>query len=218
MNRDRIAAAIMLSALSTLILAVPVAAHEKEHPEDKRAAAKTVALDPSSPLGSAARSSMVMDTPSAPMTHDIEARSRMTAAQRTLDWLGRLHVSIIHFPLAFFPAALFAGVLGRRRAGYARPVRFLVIAGGVTAPVAALLGWFDGGIVIRDADPLLAVHRWLGTGIGVGGLILAGWAWKRPDANGNIGMLVALAVITAALFVQGWFGGSMIHGVEHMNW
>jgi hypothetical protein len=31
-------------------------------------------------------------------------------------------------------------------------------------------------------------------------------------------MLAGLAVITAAIVVQGWFGGAMVHGVDHLNW
>ena len=31
-------------------------------------------------------------------------------------------------------------------------------------------------------------------------------------------MIVGLAVITAAIVVQGWFGGALVHGMDHMNW
>jgi uncharacterized membrane protein len=127
-----------------------------------------------------------------------------------------LHPVIVHFPIAFFPAALFTAIVGRRRPAFGTPVRFLVVAGGIIAPIAALLGWLDA----LNADPsaLLVVHRWLGTAIGVVALALAIWAWRRPGQDRGIGMILALAAITAAIVVQGWYGGAMVHGVDHMNW
>ena len=143
-------------------------------------------------------------------------RSKMNLFERLMNWLGRTHPFIVHFPIAFFPAALFTAVIGRRREAFARPVQFLVVTGGIAAPLAALFGWFDA--VGADPDPLLTAHRWLGTGIGIGGLALAIWAWLRPGQDRSIGMIAALAIITAAILVQGWFGASMIHGIDHLNW
>jgi uncharacterized membrane protein len=143
-------------------------------------------------------------------------RSEMAFGARLLDWLGRTHPVIVHFPIAFFPAALFTAIVGRRREGFAKPVQFLVVAGGVIAPVAALFGWFDA--LAADPDPLLTVHRWLGTAIGVAALALGIWAWRRPDSDRSIGMIAGLTVITAAIVAQGWYGGAMVHGIDHMNW
>ena len=143
-------------------------------------------------------------------------RSNMSFFERLMNWFGRTHPFIVHFPIAFFPAALFTAVIGRRREAFARPVQFLVMTGGITAPIAAMFGWFDA--FGADPDPLLTAHRWLGTGIGIGGLALAIWAWLRPGQDRSIGMIAALAVITGAILVQGWFGASMIHGIDHLNW
>ena len=140
----------------------------------------------------------------------------MSTAARLLDWLGRLHPIIVHFPIAFFPAALFTAIVGRRRPAFAAPVQFLVIAGGIMAPLAAILGWLDA--MSADPDPLLTVHRWLGTVIGISALGLGIWAWRRPDQIRWTGMLAGLTAITAAIVVQGWFGGAMVHGIDHLNW
>jgi len=152
------------------------------------------------------------------MMEPAKDRSKMSVAERLLDWLGRFHPIIVHFPIAFFPAALFTAVVGRRRPAFSAPVQFLVVAGGILAPISALLGWFNGGWVAWDSDPLLAIHRWLGTGIGVGGLLLAIWAWRRPWEDRGAGMILALTVMTVAMAVQGWFGGALVHGAEHLNW
>lgn len=149
------------------------------------------------------------------MAHD---RARMTPSERLLDWLGRLHPMIVHFPIAFFPAALFTAIVGRRRPAFAKPVQFLVVAGGIIAPLAALVGWFDAGFDFATDDALLLPHRWLGTAIGIGALALAIWAWREPEEDRGPGMIVGLAVISAAIVVQGWFGGALVHGADHMNW
>ncbi len=147
-----------------------------------------------------------------------EDRSNMTSFERMLDWLGRLHPMIVHFPIAFFPAALFTAIVGRRRPAFAAPVQFMVVAGGILAPIAAILGWFDGGFDFATDDMLLQNHRWLGTGIGIGALGLAIWALRKPQQDRSVGMIVGLAIITAAIVVQGWFGGALVHGMDHMNW
>lgn len=69
-----------------------------------------------------------------------------------------------------------------------------------------------------DPDPLLAVHRWLGSTIGAGALALGAWAWRNPHQVRSAGMIAGLATITAAIVVQGWYGGAMVHGIDHMNW
>ena len=84
--------------------------------------------------------------------------------------------------------------------------------------VAALLGWFNAGFELVDHDKLLLVHRWLGTAMGVGGALLAAWAWRRPWDDRGAGMILSLTVMTIAIAVQGWFGASLVYGMEHMNW
>ncbi len=145
-------------------------------------------------------------------------RSKMSTSARLLDWIGRLHPIIVHFPIAFFPAAFFTAIVGRRRPAYAKPVQFLVVAGGIIAPIAAVLGWIDGGFALATDDALLSFHRWLGTGVGIGALALAVWAIRKPEDDRGAGMILALGLMTAAIIVQGWFGGALVHGIGHMNW
>jgi len=152
------------------------------------------------------------------MGHMERDRSQMSFAGRLLDWLGRTHPSIVHFPIAFFPAALFTAIVGRRRPAFSKPVQFLVVTGGIVAPVAALFGWFNGGWSVTDAEGVMTLHRWLGTAIGVGGFGLGLWAWRRPEADRSMGMIVGLSVITLAIVVQGWLGGALVHGIDHLDW
>jgi uncharacterized membrane protein len=203
-----------LLAAVLLVTAAPALAH-KDHKKKPQAAGQLV--QPSQPVA-------MQDGPTAmhgrmgEMMEEKEDRSQMSLGERLLDWLGRLHPVIVHFPIAFFPAALLTAVVGRRRPAFATPVQFLVIAGGIIGPIAALFGWFDGGFDIAADDWLLRFHRWLGTAVGIGSLGLGIWAWRRPDANRSIGMIFGLALLTAAIVVQAWFGGALVHGIDHLNW
>lgn len=141
-------------------------------------------------------------------------RSKMSFAERLFDWFGRLHPLLVHFPIAFFPAALLTAVVGRRRPAFSAPVQFLVVAGGIFAPIAAVAGWLAG--MGADPEPILAYHRWLGVGIGVVGAGLGIWAWRRPWEDRGAGMIAALIVMTIAIAVQGFLGAGLTHGMDHM--
>ena len=218
MSFSKFASFIALLLIAITMSAAPANAHKKKHPE-QAASAAAEASQPPNQENSVARPVVEesKDDHMAGMMREMgEERASMSRSERLLDWLGRLHPSIVHFPLAFFPAALFTAIVGRRRPAFGKPVQFLVVAGGIIAPIAALLGWFDA--LGADPDPLLTVHRWLGTGIGVAALGLGIWAWRVPDEDRGLGMIMGLTIITAAIIVQGWFGGAMVHGMDHLNW
>lgn len=198
------------------VISAPATAHKKH----KKQPAQTEQVMPASSRGEAVQPGSLMADHArmGEMMAEKEDRSKMTTGERLLDWLGRLHPVIVHFPIAFFPAALFTAVIGRRRPAFAAPVQFLVVAGGIIAPIAALLGWFDGGFDVATDDMLLQWHRWLGTLIGLGALGLGIRAWRKPDASRSSAMIIELTLMTAAIVVQGWFGGAMVHGIDHMNW
>ena len=141
-------------------------------------------------------------------------RSKMSFFERLFGWLGRLHPLIVHFPIAFFPAALLTAIAGRKKPAFAAPVQFLVVAGGIFAPLAAAAGWLAG--IGADPDPLLAYHRWLGVAVGLAGAGLGVWAWRRPWEDRGTGMILALTIMTIAIAAQGFMGASLTHGMEHM--
>lgn len=141
-------------------------------------------------------------------------RSKMPFFQRLYEWMGRFHPLVVHFPIAFFPAALFTAIIGRRRPAFSAPVQFLVVAGGIFAPIAAAAGWLAG--MTADPEPILTYHRWLGVAVGIGGAALGIWAWRRPWEDRGAGMILALTVVTIAIAVQGFLGAALTHGLEHL--
>ena len=211
-------------AILLLTVSVPAAAHE-EHRRQREAALKAEKMRQAQAVARAGKVAPTVVDPAAMRAQLGEVvnlpkvdRSKMSYSARLLDWLGRLHPIIVHFPIAFFPAAFFTAIVGRRRPAYAKPVQFLVVAGGIIAPIAAILGWFDGGFTLATDDWMLSYHRWLGTGIGIGALALAIWVIRKPEDDRGSGMIVALGVMTVAIVTQGWFGGALVHGIGHMNW
>jgi len=211
--------ALALFAAILMIAASPAFAHKDHKKKCPEAAQVIVPVAVPGAAAPIAADPIVMHAQMGEMMETAARdRSKMNLAERVLNWLGRTHAVIVHFPIAFFPAALFTAIVGRKRPGFAKPVQFLVLAGGIIAPVAALFGWFNAGMDWATDDAMLAPHRWLGTGIGIAGAALALWAWRRPEEDRGPGMIVGLAIITAAIVVQGWFGGALVHGMDHMNW
>ena len=221
----RLALGFALLWASLAVISAPAVAHE-EHRRQRTAQAAAAAQQKQAEAAAQQRQAAATGELAADEMHESMGemmmepidRASMSFPQRFMDWLGRFHPIIVHFPIAFFPAALFTAIVGRRRPAFSAPVQFLVVAGGIIAPISALLGWFNGGWIMTDTDLLMSVHRWLGTGIGAGGLLLGIWAWRRPWEDRGAGMILALAAMTIAIAVQGWFGGALVHGAEHLNW
>ena len=196
----------------------PAAAHKDHQKKMAEAAAKKAAEE--------AGAQKVVVQPMSPVVHEavkddvaeLEAEAAKPVPARLLDWLGRVHPFLVHFPLALFPVALVALMLARRRGGAVDTIRALIIVGGAAAAGATLLGWFNAGFALSDKDPLLLWHRWLGTVLGLIGAAVAVWAWRRASAVDSRFMVGLLGGVTVALLVQGWLGGALIHGIDHLNW
>jgi hypothetical protein len=41
---------------------------------------------------------------------------------------------------------------------------------------------------------------------------------RRPWEDRGTAMILSLSLMTVAIAVQGWFGGALVHGVDHLNW
>lgn len=138
-----------------------------------------------------------------------------TFGQRLFNWLGRLHVMVIHFPIAMIIGAFGVEAFGlwRRNVAYQEAARIMLIVGALGAIVAASLGWFAGGFYLADRNPVLMTHRWLGTAIAVFASVLAylSFAARRRDRPRTI-YWILLAALTVAISIQGWLGGSFMHG------
>lgn len=213
-NREAVRRVWLALALVFAVLmgaASPAVAHKKE----AAAAAQATAQQTPAAQGAASHGPMADTQAMPPMGMDMAAdRSRLPFFERLFGWFGRLHPALVHFPIAFFPAALFTALAGRRRPSFSAPVQFLVVAGGLFAPLAAVAGWITGSTA--DPEPILTYHRWLGVSVGIGGAALGVWAWRRPWEDRGTGMILALTAMTIAIAVQGFLGAGITHGIDHL--
>lgn len=132
------------------------------------------------------------------------------------DFLGRLHPLAAHFPVALLLMAALAEILllMRPALGLETAVRFLVAGGAVGAGIAALLGWFAGGWRLDDRSETLGLHRWNGTVIAaVAGIA----AWLAFRSAGRTRLRIALALLAAGILFQGYLGGEMVFGPNHLG-
>jgi uncharacterized membrane protein len=128
---------------------------------------------------------------------------------------------VIHFPIAMFIGAFGVELFGlwRRNRDYQHVAHIMLIVGALGAIVAAFLGWFAGGFYLTDRNPILMTHRWLGTSIAVFGVALAWMAArhrKEPERSRTL-YWVVLGLMTLAISVQGFLGGTFMHGgINHL--
>lgn len=132
------------------------------------------------------------------------------------DFLGRLHPIAAHFPVALLLMAALAELLLVLRPALAldTTVRFLVAGGAIGAVMAALLGWFAAGWRLLDKSQTLGLHRWNGSAIAGAALIATWFAFK---SNRRTGLRVTLAILAIALVIQGYLGGEMVFGPNHLG-
>jgi mono/diheme cytochrome c family protein len=142
--------------------------------------------------------------------------------RHSLEWIGRFHVLVIHFPIALLVAAALAEAWGMwvGRAGMSPAVRYCVLLGAAGAVVAAALGWvrapFSG---YAGGSDLLFLHRWAGTAAGVCALIAAG-AVEYDVGKRHRTRLSRAALFGSAILVglAGHLGGSLVYGTGYFNW
>ncbi|NNC73520.1 MAG: hypothetical protein HKN78_11685 [Sphingomonadaceae bacterium] len=137
-----------------------------------------------------------------------------------VDFLGRLHPFLVHFPIALLLMAALAEFILflNPAAGLYTTVRFLVWTGAAGSILAGALGWFAAGFRLSDRSEILGLHRWNGTGIAIGTVLLA-LLVPRPDdvARRRTAFRVLLVGIAGLLLWQGYLGGELVMGPDHLG-
>lgn len=210
---------------TVLLLSAPLHAHEGH--QDNMSDAEMVAMETvtassdemhddgvGASHGDAPGETMAAQTmsPDEMMRQEI-AENRLTSFG---DLLARLHPVAAHFPIALLLVAALAelALMIRPTLALQTTIRFLVAGGALGAVAAALLGWFAGGWRLSDQSDNLAIHRWNGTTLAT--LSLLAW-WVAARGKGRTGFRILLALIATGLIVQGYYGGEMVFGPNHMG-
>jgi uncharacterized membrane protein len=215
--------ALRLAVLAGLMLTSPVLAHEN-HEELGAGPGPVAEQNVAAPEKAEAvdmHSEMAAEHGEAMGQHMEAAEENKTFSQRLVSWLGRMHSLVVHFPIAMFLGALGVELFGlwKGRRDYEWVAQVMLVIGAIGAVAAAFLGWFAGGFYLTDRNSILMAHRWLGTAIAVAGLLLlylSATARRAPERPRRT-YWALLGVMTFAIAIQGWMGGTFMHGgIDHM--
>jgi mono/diheme cytochrome c family protein len=151
----------------------------------------------------------------------LPAPAPLSAWERSLAWLGKLHLLALHFPIALSVLATLAEAWAWCRGRL--PPRFVLLclrwAACSALPVAAL-GWLLARTGLGAGNPeVLLAHRWLGT-LAALWLLAAAWSAEVDAQGGHRTIRTRVLIFGGALLVAAaaHLGGSLVHGVDFLSW
>jgi mono/diheme cytochrome c family protein len=139
-----------------------------------------------------------------------------------LRWIGKFHLLLLHFPIAFLLAAGVGecwSLVGNSRS-VEPAVRFAILLGASFAVITAALGWLHALSGYGVGTPrILTLHRWLGTAACLGAVVAA-FLSERDARRGDRSMLMRVVLFTGGLLIglTGHFGGILAHGEDFFDW
>jgi hypothetical protein len=145
-----------------------------------------------------------------------------------LEWLGKFHLLLLHFPLALALAAAareaWSVWCGWRRLISSRlnaeeDVHFCLLAAALFAVPTTIAGWLHALDGSGGSYPgTLLLHRWLGTAACVL-IVMAAWSAELDMQAGRRHLVTRVLIFLSALVVSltGHFGGLMAHGPDFFS-
>jgi mono/diheme cytochrome c family protein/uncharacterized membrane protein len=141
---------------------------------------------------------------------------------RTLRWLGKLHLLLIHFPIALLVAAGIGELISVWRGSRvpSPTVRFCLTVAAVAVVPTVAFGWLHAAAGNGVGSPqLLTAHRWVGTMTGV--WVIGTALWAERDARRGVrsrGVRVALVIGIVLVAATAHLGALMVHGSDFLDW
>ena len=162
--------------------------------------------------------------------HDMEAMGNAALSDETMQGhdaeqvesdgivgaLKSLHPATVHFPIALLlmAALIEMFVMSRRTPEREAAVKIMIYGGAAGAVVAALFGWIHTGLWF-GGDTVMQLHRWNGMLIAALSLVAAWIAFQNPQSR--LAFRLTLFPIAALLIAQGYMGGELAHGLNHLK-
>jgi mono/diheme cytochrome c family protein len=126
---------------------------------------------------------------------------------------GRMHLAVLHFPVALLCVAAALELMQLRAPSEVRAavIRVLVRFGAASAVLAAVTGWVHASEepLGRTAATLLDRHRWLGMACAL--LAVAAVVMRSRARTFALGASAFLALLA------GHFGGELVHGESYLS-
>src|SRR5262245_54421156 len=138
-----------------------------------------------------------------------------------MEFVGRLHPLLIHFPIALVIAAALAegAAIVTADESWRTVAVGNVRAGAIFALLATIAGWRLALAPEMEVSPLLEWHRWLGTvaaGAALAAALATGGVRRRPAAGVHI-YRIALFTAGTLVAVTGHFGGLLVWGANFLR-
>jgi len=139
--------------------------------------------------------------------------------------LGRLHLLVLHFPVALLLVAAlleaWAWLRSRGRGRVSQAAGVCVWLGVIGSVVSVATGWLNAGL--PGTSTLVEIHRWTGTAAAAVGLVVLFLRRRAIEADhsdvgrGALGYRVAVILGAVTVGVAAHFGGSVAHGSGYLT-
>lgn len=124
-----------------------------------------------------------------------------------VEWIGRWHPLILHFPIVLLLLVAVAGIFGKKV-----PHLLLTVAT-ISALLTAITGFFLGKVDGPKGD-LLLWHQWMATGVT---LIAVFWYWLETFFKAPIFIIKSIQLVLIILIgLTGHYGGMITHGEDFL--
>lgn len=181
-------------------------------------------------LGVSLRAGSQFDHQREPEAHDSEhdhatdhTQPSQSLGNRILILFGKLHVVVVHLPLALLPLSALFELVGTLRDSklFQNVARINFIVGSFSAVIAAAFGWIAKGqsTYSGDLDQILNIHQTLGfsvVGISLVGLLSLAAVRYECEWGQKLYRLVLL-IAFALVPLAGHFGGALIYGSDYFK-
>lgn len=231
-RKRRLATSVALMVMWLLCSALRASAHQEE--KERESAAAAAQLDGVPPTHDGQETSggdmanmglsgaeMAWPTGDGAGMKMRERERPATFGGRVIAWLGAWHPAVIHFPIALPMTVALLELLAwiRRKPLYVANNQILLAVGVAGSFVAASVGWAGAGLPSVEDDWTLAMHRWLGSAIPFVLLLLwnmGRFAGRAESGRRSRSYCLVLAVAVVIILAQGFLGGEITHGANHM--